>query len=580
MGKYRMDNYWGIDIKRKILYFVLMLFFTILMIAAFVALTYIDGAKNNDVELDKGWNIQINGENYSDVTLSEFTFAMCNRGDIITMTCTIPEYDEISQPTLVLYSIHSVVTILVNDEAIYDYGVKRFKNNMLLGYGRHFVTFPKDAAGKKLTVEFDVSEDDAFEGIQPLTITDGNTYVLRDIGNKRIHLATAMFLMMFGIIIMILSMIMVKQSVSFIQTFCIAMFSFLIGCWTLCNADLIEYMSSDLLVKSYMEYMSLYLLPLPFTYYFRDHIEGKDVPRWIKFYFWGLVTAEIIFVILAFVLQLSNIVHLPNVLSASHILMMLAILFFIIISIYDIRMKKKRINSVMIGFIVAIFLVLLELLRFNLNKYLFGFTKNEYSSTTCFAVLIIVVSMLVDYGNKISHVLYENAQQAVLEKLAYTDELTGLGNRRCCDEKLKELAYTSDVRHNYAIVSFDLNYLKRTNDTYGHEMGDKLLKSFADVLKSAFDSKYTITRTGGDEFVVIMENVTEKIVEKSISHVKALMDEKNKESTNVTLDASYGYAISDEHFTEKELKADPQIISRIADDRMYEFKKNSKLGRK
>ena len=575
-----MDNYLRIDIRTKIIYFVLMLFFTILMMVAFVGITNIDGTKNNDVELDEGWNVQINGKTYSDVTLSDFKFGMCNKGDAVIMTYNIPEYNEISQPVLVLYSIHSMVTVRVDDEVIYDYGIKRFSDNMLLGYGRHFVTFPKDAAGRELTVEFNVSEDNAFEGIQPVTITDGNSYVLRDIGSKRIHLATAMFLMMFGIIIMLLSMIMIKQSVSFIQTFCIAMFSFLIGCWTLCNADLIEYMSSDLLVKSYMEYMSLYLLPLPFTYYLRDHADDKDTPRWIKIYFWMLIAAEIVFVISVFVLQLLNIVHLPNALSFAHGLMLLAILFFVIISIYDIRKRKKQINSVMIGFIVAIFLVMFEIFRFNLNKYLFGFTKNEYSSTTCFAVLIIVISMLIDYGNKISHVLYENAQQAVLEKLAYTDELTGLGNRRCYDEKLNQLEATSDPGHNYAIVSFDLNFLKKTNDTYGHEIGDMLLKSFADILKTVFDSKCTITRTGGDEFVVIIEDITEEIIKNKIRHMQTLMKEKNKESSKIFLDTSYGYAISDEHFTENELKADPQIISRIADDRMYEFKKISKLGRK
>ena len=63
--------------------------------------------------------------------------------------------------------------------------------------------------------------------------------------------------------------------------------------------------------------------------------------------------------------------------------------------------------------------------------------------------------------------------KAVLEQMAYMDELTGLGNRRLCEKKLKELevkAKTSDSR--YAILSLDLNFLKHTNDTYGHEKGD------------------------------------------------------------------------------------------------------------
>lgn len=52
-----------------------------------------------------------------------------------------------------------------------------------------------------------------------------------------------------------------------------------------------------------------------------------------------------------------------------------------------------------------------------MEKYITGFARNEYSSDTCFAVLIIVISMLVDYGSKTSKLLFENAQKAVLEQM-------------------------------------------------------------------------------------------------------------------------------------------------------------------
>ena len=115
---------------------------------------------------------------------------------------------------------------------------------------------------------------------------------------KRFNLAISMFLIVFGVIIMILSMLMLKSSVNFIQTFCIAMFSFLVGCWTLCNMDLIEYFAPDLLVKTYMEYMTFYVLPAPFTYYFRDRLEKKGFPKLLKIYFKVLIIAEIAFAVL------------------------------------------------------------------------------------------------------------------------------------------------------------------------------------------------------------------------------------------------------------------------------------------
>ncbi len=569
-----MEELIKIDKNKKILYFALMLFFTVVMLVTMFFITAIGKLEGNDIEIDSGWEVQINGKTYKNVTLSEFKFDMCNRGDIVLMTHDIPAYDSISQPSLVLYSVHSTVRVLVDDTVIYQFGLERYDEQKMLGYGRHFVTFPHDAEGKKLTIELQVSENNAFDGIQPINITDGNTFIARDLGSKKINLATAMFLLIFGIIIMLLSMVMVSRSLNFVQTFCIAMFSFLMGCWTLCNSDLIEYMSDDLLVKSYLEYMSLYMIPLPFTYYFRDRIEGEDKPKWMKIYFWILIGLELVFVIVAGALQAANIAHLPYVLSGVHAIMLLAIVFFILLSIYEMKHNKQRINSVMIGFIIAIILVLFEIIRFNLNKYFIGFEKNEYSSITCFAVLIIVISMLVDYGNRISKVLYDNAKKAVLEQMAYTDELTGLGNRRCFDEKLKEIG-----KNNYAIVSFDLNYLKRTNDTYGHDKGDELIKDFADILKETFVAKGVTVRTGGDEFVVILEDTTRDELEKYLGSMNERLDRKNKERTEIKISTSYGYAISDENFQEEGAKTDPRFIYRIADDRMYECKRQSCHGR-
>ncbi len=565
-----MEEFVKIDKNKKILYFAVMMFLTAAMLVIVFSITAIGELDGNDIELDSGWNVQINDKTYENVTLSEFKFDMCNRGDVVVLVHDIPAYDSISQPSLVLYSVHSAVRVMVGGTVIYQFGLERYKEQKMLGYGRHFVAFPLDAEGKKLTIELQVSEDDAFDGIQPVDITDGNTFIARDLGGKKINLATAMFLLIFGIIIMILSMVMVSRSLNFVQTFCIAMFSFLMGCWTLCNSDLIEYMSDDLLVKAYLEYLSLYLIPLPFTYYFRDRIDRDDVPKWMRVYFWGLVGLELAFVAAASVLQITNIAHLPYVLSGVHMIMLLAIVFFMLLSIYEIKYNKQHINSVMIGFIIAIILVLFEIIRFNLNKYFIGFEKNEYSSITCFAVLIIVIAMLVDYGNKISKALYDNARQAVLEQMAYTDELTGLGNRRSFDEKLKELG-----ENNYAIVSFDLNYLKKTNDTYGHEKGDELIRDFADVLKDTFDGKGVTARTGGDEFVVILEDTTREELEKYFTSMNERLDSKNRERTEIKISASYGYAISDEHFPEEVLKPDPRLIYRIADDRMYECKRKS-----
>lgn len=585
-----MEEFKKLSIRQKVISFIVMFLITVTTIAVFMSMTSAKRVDSDEIELDDGWSITINGKEYDNVTLSKFRFKMCNRGDVLTLRHIMSRYDNISLPTLNVYTIHSALKVYLDDEVIYTYGQRLYDENKLLGYGNHFVSMPYGANSKWLTVEMTVSEENAFDGVKAMKLVDGNSAMIKDLSGKRVNLSIAMFLIVFGVIIMVLSMLMLKRTVNFVQTFCIALFSFLIGCWTLCNNDLIEHFTTDLLMKSYLEYYSLYILPLPFTYYFRDKIDARCTPKWLKVYFWGLVAAEIVYIASAVILQETNLVHLPQILVGSHILMILAIVLILAIGVIDITVKKQRPTVVMIGFLIAIVIVIAELIRFNIDKYITGFANNVYSSDTCFAVLIIVISMLVDYGSKTSKSLFENAQRAVLEQMAYMDELTGLGNRRMCEKKLTELEekeMSSDSM--YAIISLDLNFLKHTNDTYGHEKGDELIKNFSDVLSNVFDLYGTVTRTGGDEFVVILDDITEEKVKSLLAQMLEQMEEKNKSESEVILSTAYGYAMKGEiplkqEQNEKiELKVvdiGPRAVYRIADDRMYENKRKSKLGRR
>lgn len=584
-----MEEFKKLNLRQKIISFIVMFLITVTTIAVFMSMTSAKRVDSDEIELDDGWSVTINGKEYDNVTLSKFRFKMCNRGDVLTLRHIVPRYDIISLPTLEVYTIHSAIKVYLDDEVIYTYGQRLYDENKLLGYGEHFVSMPYGANSKWLTVEMTVSEDNAFDGVKAMKLLDGNSAMVKDLSGKRVNLSIAMFLIVFGVIIMVLSMLMLRRAVNFVQTFCIALFSFLIGCWTLCNNELIEYFTTDLLMKSYLEYYSLYILPLPLTYYFRDKIDVRSNPKWLKVYFWGIIAAEIVYIASAVILQEANLVHLPQILVGSHILMILTIVLILMISVIDIKVRKQRPTVVMIGFLIAIAIVIVELIRFNIEKYITGFTKNAYSSDTCFAVLIIVISMLLDYGNKTSKSLYENAQRAVLEQMAYMDELTGVGNRRMCEKKLTELEekeMSSDSV--YAIVSLDLNFLKHTNDTYGHKKGDELIKSFSDVLSNVFSLYGTVTRTGGDEFVVILDDITEEKVKSLLAQMLEQMEEKNKYASDVILSTAYGYAMKGESPSKQEKTEEvklkvvdigPRAVYRIADDRMYENKRKSKLGR-
>lgn len=527
----------------------------------------------NIFELDHGWNVKVNGDEYEDVTLSEFILDTRNRGDKVEYWRSLPVGSMIKSPMLELYSLHSVIDVYLDNELIYTYGHEIYESGELIGYGKNYISMPDDYAGKELRISLVVAENNAFDRLQALAIVDGNHFFQKALAEHRITLLIVFFLIMFGIIVMALSAIMRVVNVSFSQTFCIAMFSFLVGCWTLCNSDLLIYFITNLRVKVTIEYVTLFALPLPFTFYFKGRVDDKRTPVWLKVFFWILSGVEVAFFVTAYSCQQLNLAHYPKFVPICQVLMVLTLIFIVLVNRQGRKKSKtKGTDTINIGFAIAIVAVVWELLRYNLSKYVFGFRKNQYSSTVCIVILIIVITLLIDFAKDVSKNVYKSAQQRLLEQMAYVDELTGLSNRRRCEETLLDLKQRAIP---YAVLSLDMNFLKKVNDSLGHEKGDALLKRFAEMLMEVYGLHGTVGRMGGDEFIVILPEVTREDAENLISHMKATMLRMNVNTTQLKLSTAYGLAMSDEVGKDQ----DAHAAYRLADERMYENKRQSKLGR-
>jgi len=116
----------------------------------------------------------------------------------------------------------------------------------------------------------------------------------------------------------------------------------------------------------------------------------------------------------------------------------------------------------------------------------------------------------------------------------------------------------------FGIISLDLNGLKRTNDTLGHDAGDRMLVQAAEVLSKVFYQE-DIFRTGGDEFVVISADISEGVFERKIARLRRDIEK------NVDVSFSMGSYWSDG-------TAEPSEAFRIADDNMYQDKREYYLS--
>ena len=121
--------------------------------------------------------------------------------------------------------------------------------------------------------------------------------------------------------------------------------------------------------------------------------------------------------------------------------------------------------------------------------------------------------------------------------LSYHDHLTDLYNRRFFEQELKKLDNNRNLP--FSIIMCDVNGLKLVNDSFGHDVGDTLLKKTANTIKSACREGDTIARIGGDEFVVLLPMTT---AEETIQIANNIKEFALKESVaNIELSISCGY---------------------------------------
>ncbi|MBR9883515.1 MAG: GGDEF domain-containing protein [Oceanospirillales bacterium] len=167
-------------------------------------------------------------------------------------------------------------------------------------------------------------------------------------------------------------------------------------------------------------------------------------------------------------------------------------------------------------------------------------------------------------------VLQATLEQAMLtlelEKLANNDALTGLYNRHYFDARLRSLQEkyrTGNGSGHLGIMTIDVNGLKYVNDHIGHAAGDQLLREVANILESLMRKSDCLCRTGGDEFVALLENVDSAQCEQLMHRAtrEAATHRLTIEGQIIDISFSIGFACSDRDPVDR--------ITTLADRRMY-----------
>jgi diguanylate cyclase (GGDEF)-like protein len=182
---------------------------------------------------------------------------------------------------------------------------------------------------------------------------------------------------------------------------------------------------------------------------------------------------------------------------------------------------------------------------------------NALTAGASFLIVALLVSLL---GESI------NRERA----LGRRDPLTGLANRLAFFEVVT-LGVSIASRHDrpVSVAYLDLDRFKQVNDRHGHQRGDELLRTCADVLLRSVRAGDTVARLGGDEFALFLPETTEDEAARLIGRIRQAID-LTPDFAALDVDVSFGVV------SEHPVRSDATALIAAADARMYEAKKRDR----
>ncbi len=370
-----------------------------------------------------------------------------------------------------------------NSEQIYHFGNK-YSYCDSPGTIYNFVKVP-DTDAKYITFSMETVYKNKFLTDYDMSVGDKNSLIINYIHDELPTSIPNVIMIIFGILLLVISLTAKFNNINYSETLALGCLTIAFALYSSCPLYLCQHVIRNAAVQYYMYYLIYFFLPLLMLVYFENIVPEMTVN--ILFYMCSGIAALLTFLHFTGIATFTSTINVFNigvVITGVSLIIMVARRF----------KKIQFINRVSI-------LTLLSFCIINIFVYIFFSSVGNYSYIARVGFIIYLIFAVFDGIRKIMENIYRQRETGLLEQIAYTDNLTELGNRYSLERVVKN----HDIER-LSIVSMDLNYLKFTNDTFGHAGGDVLLKSAAIALKSVFKYVY---RVGGDEFIALVYDADE-----------------------------------------------------------------------
>lgn len=464
---------------------------------------------------------------------------------------------------LAFYTVHQNVKVYSNTTLIYEYPVKN--NNPLSdspGYCWNFVNLPYTT--NNIEIVFSTPYSSYLKTVPVFYM--GNPFSLPTyiITENFAPFALCIIMFILGIVLIVYHIVVAHNISTNGKLVNLGIFAIFLSIWSVNESTITTMILKNNLVTSYLSFLALMVLALPFALFVKTFYEDNS-PIWELF-----CKADVLQIVACLVLAFTGIADLRETLWTTHI-MLCALGIIIVVQSYS--LIKNKIHTHMVKVHMACVLICCLSLTVDLiDFYFLNIGDGNTFGRLGFLAYIIVLGIA---STRESVTLMKMGQEAdAYQTLAYTDQMTGLNNRTCFNVDFAKL---SENPHDVAVIDFDLNNLKYTNDTYGHSVGDAYIKSCATIIYEIFNGIGKCYRVGGDEFVTLVENSSSIDMTHYLAMLESSVDASNRESKHKHLKMQIAYGCAT--YT-PDIDKNLEDTYNRADKIMYNNKKDKKEKQK
>lgn len=156
-----------------------------------------------------------------------------------------------------------------------------------------------------------------------------------------------------------------------------------------------------------------------------------------------------------------------------------------------------------------------------------------------------------------------DALEFQLKNIANSDALTGVANRLALESYIQHLEHQPKKLEKLGLLVIDIDDFKQVNDQYGHMLGDKVIQRVANILKAHVRATDLIVRYGGDEFLILLEHITDVEALRIADQIRRDVDSSNMQAglaQELHVSISAGYAVGAASWLELFHKADQSLF--------------------